>query len=388
MDPRQRVTDLQRLILFLAGVGAVFLAAMACGGSDVWLLIYAAGLIIVVGGVVAASVIRRSMTRHEIVTARVLSASAPRANAGIMGRCDLRLEVFVPGRGRVEARHRAESVPLIRWPQPNQWLPVQISGGSARRLRVRWDLLEAGVIRKPEAAPAGGPTGSDEPVWEDEEATVVYSPTPPRPRRPAAPPEPEPQPAPAPTAPPLYEDFIDEPPVRTPPPASVRNPPSVPYPETVTSNGNDPDGYDPADFEAVTLPDFDPADIDRRDFGEDEPEPSTINPPPDVPPPAEPPAADPLTIPQPRDGTEPPAREESPLPTAWILPPAGAARGGTGLGATLPVADLARSLRFYHDLLGFTITFTSPDSAVVESEGTRILLDQVGDPAGREPLAD
>jgi predicted enzyme related to lactoylglutathione lyase len=67
------------------------------------------------------------------------------------------------------------------------------------------------------------------------------------------------------------------------------------------------------------------------------------------------------------------------------VPQASAARGGTGLGAGLPVADVARSLRFYRDLLGFTVTYATPDSAVVESDGLRLLLDRVDDPAGRMP---
>jgi catechol 2,3-dioxygenase-like lactoylglutathione lyase family enzyme len=46
---------------------------------------------------------------------------------------------------------------------------------------------------------------------------------------------------------------------------------------------------------------------------------------------------------------------------------------------------VARSLRFYHEILGFKVAYTSADSAVVEAEGLRLMLDRVGDPAGRAP---
>jgi catechol 2,3-dioxygenase-like lactoylglutathione lyase family enzyme len=247
-------------------------------------------------------------------------------------------------------------------------------------LRIRWNLQDAIVIRKPGATDSAA-AGTEEAVFEEEEPAVIYSPTPPRPRKATPQSAPPPAPGPAQTEPPLYEEFTDEPPVRTSAPASV------PYPTTVASNGNDPDGYDPANFEPVQLREVDPATIDLSDFSFDE-----EREPPTVPPPAEE-LAEPTVandsppIPQPRGGTEPATPDGPPPPTAWILPH-GASRGGTGLGATLPVADLARSLHFYHDQLGFTIAYTSPESAVVELEGTRILLEHVGDAAGREPQYD
>jgi catechol 2,3-dioxygenase-like lactoylglutathione lyase family enzyme len=52
------------------------------------------------------------------------------------------------------------------------------------------------------------------------------------------------------------------------------------------------------------------------------------------------------------------------------------------LGGGLVVSDLDRSLRFYRDLLGFTVVYTAPGSAVVEYGGARILLQLVADFSG------
>ena len=146
-------------------------------------------------------------------------------------------------------------------------------------------------------------------------------------------------------APRLHEEFTEvfdqEATVRTPPPS------------TAQVNGHDPEGYDPADFETARLA------------------PSTTVDPIDS-------EIEPIVFPD----------AEIPLPRAEPtirLPEGPAARGGTGLDAALPVADVARSVRFYRGVLGLTVTYSNGDSAVVESDGLRLLLDRVDDPPARAP---
>jgi predicted enzyme related to lactoylglutathione lyase len=187
----------------------------------------------------------------------------------------------------------------------------------------------------------------------------------------------------------LHESFIDldDETVRTPPPPPL-DPPSL---ARLDPNGHDPDGYDPADFEtpqlavdpapaatggpgfdALTLSEFDPAEVDIRDFTDEPPAVTLMPVDDDEAAPAAPRAAAPTTavpqadatptIPQPRD-------------------PTGANRGGTGISATRPVTDLPRALRFYRDALGFTVAVSHGATAVVERQGNRVLLAQAGDPA-------
>jgi len=49
------------------------------------------------------------------------------------------------------------------------------------------------------------------------------------------------------------------------------------------------------------------------------------------------------------------------------------------MGGMLIVSDLERSLRFYSELLGFTIVYASAGNAVVEYGGARILLQHMAD---------
>jgi catechol 2,3-dioxygenase-like lactoylglutathione lyase family enzyme len=387
-----QVTAFQRLVIFFAGVAAIFLAAMTAGGGSVWLLVAAAAVLAGTVAAVVTTATRRGLNHHEIVMALVLAASAPPPNADIKARCDMRVQVHLPGRGRVQARLRDPAMPLSSWPQPGRMFPVEVVGGNPhRRMRIRWDKVEQGVGRAPGPARADGP---DVPVWEDDDRPVVYSPTPPRPRRPQA----TAQVAPAPPASldglpevHLYEQFtdVDGTPTGNPPDTSANGeaaqqpgprqlPPALAG-ERVDPNGHDPDGYDPADFEeprleAMPVLDFDPAEVDIRDFGAEPPAVTmtSYDDEPAGPATGQPPAT---SIPMPRSAEPPPG-----------VDPPGAAPGGTGLDVELPVSDLARSLRFYHDDLGLTIAYRSSRSAVVEGEGARILLQQLGDPAhGQAP---
>jgi predicted enzyme related to lactoylglutathione lyase len=309
------------------------------------------------------------------------------------------LEVQLGGRPPVRTRHRDPAVPLTRWPQPGQRFPVDVLRGNPRRhLRIRWDLVDQGLTG---AAEAGGP--SKAPVWEEEHEPIVFSPTPPRPRRPQSAPPPPKAPSvdtPTPTAETavfVHETFTDDieelssakapeaSPRATPPPSPTRRP--------GVDNGHDPDGIDPADFEeprlttapppaatggpgfeALTLSEFDPAEIDIRDFT-GEPPAVTVSPADDEEPRAAAPTAAaeaPAAIPLPRD-------------------PTSGARGGTGISAIRPVADLRRSVRFYRDALGFRVADEDSTRAVVEHERNRVVLTHAGDttpPASGEISVD
>ena len=56
-----------------------------------------------------------------------------------------------PARGRHEGPRPA--VPVTRWPVVGQTLPIEAAPNNPRQVRVRWDLVELGYIRAPDATP-------------------------------------------------------------------------------------------------------------------------------------------------------------------------------------------------------------------------------------------
>jgi len=352
---RWHLTDLQLFLVVLTIVAALFVAAMALGSSSLPLLLVAATLLVGAGLVVFLLGLRHNDRQALQGTGYVISVQRPPAD-NIQGRCDMRMRVNLPGRPAVDLKVRDPAVPVTRWPVPGQTLPIEAVRNNPRQVRVRWDLVELGYIRAPDATPprpihprsAPSPIVDayvvDDPAIADPPMATVhvytdyaehafdgdYTPDRPRPAVPALPalpaaPESIDPPVGLPLDPPLdpdYDDSLDAPTVKTSQEPDVSEEPTVREPEPVEE-------------------------LPRR------PSPDGVR-----------------AIPSPRPGDEPPVR---------FLPGARLDGEVPAMGGMLIVADLDRSLRFYSEVLGFTVVYAASGNAVVEYGGGRILLQHMAD---------
>ncbi len=71
-------------------------------------------------------------------TAHVVSASPPPSTT-TYGRCTLQLLVSVRGQVGIPVRIREPKVPLAKWPELGEDLPVLVTVGGSRKVRVLWD---------------------------------------------------------------------------------------------------------------------------------------------------------------------------------------------------------------------------------------------------------
>jgi len=309
---RWHLTDFQRLLVVLAIISAMFLSAMSWGMEDAALLLVA--LVLVVGAGLGVFMLglryNGRVTMHG--TAYVIVAQAPPPGK-IVGRCDMRVLVELPGRPSTMVKFRAHSVPVIKWPRPGMVLPVEVAPRNARQLRVRWELVEPHHSRASSAA---------------EEAAAF--------------------------AVPFFTDYAEGafgPDFRPNPTSQTRSiSPINAVPTPVVANVIDeiPPAPGPeADPEAATL--ATEANVRTTEF--------------------ELPSRN---IPQPRPAERPAVR--------------GSDHAAQAMGIMLIVSDLARSLRFYRDLLDFAIFDSASESAVLSYVGGRVLLRQVVDmsPADRK----
>jgi catechol 2,3-dioxygenase-like lactoylglutathione lyase family enzyme len=334
---RWHLTDLQLFLVVLTIVAALFVGAMGLGSGSLPLFLVAGALLVGAGLVV-------------FLLGYVISVQRPPAD-NIQGRCDMRMRVNLPGRPAVDMKVRDPAVPVTRWPVPGQTLPIEAARNNPRQVRVRWDLVELGYIRAPDATPPrpiqrrSDPTPIvdayvvDDPAIADPPMATVhvytdyaehafdddYTPTRPRPAAAALPAAPESVDPPVglPLDPPLdphYDDSLDAPTVATTPDASEE--PRVEEPDAVE------------ELPARPAPDGVRA-------------PSSARP-----------------------GDEPPARFRPGARVDGEVP---------AMGGMLIVADLDRSLRFYSEVLGFTVVYAASGNAVVEYGGGRILLQHMAD---------
>jgi resuscitation-promoting factor RpfA len=295
-----------------------------------------AGLAIVVLafiGRITAS-FRRSTRQWIQGTGIVISVTEPPAESRY-GRCDMDLVIHVAGLPSETVGVHESRVPVSQWPQPGQELPVQVAADDPRNVRVLWRSLFTGELATSD--PIETPADA---FWEDDQPTPV----------PAEPPGSHLEPP----EPSVIDFDIDSPPAD----------PLAPVPAAAST-------ADEGEVDHGTPPLSGPV----------------------VPPPRRKPSPHPRS-PAPRTAPATTATKVAPAAattTATIDPvisdlvttfpsahpgPAGAING---VGVTVLVSDLERSVAFYRDKLGFYEVDGGVGNLVLASGETRLVLRQATD---------
>lgn len=319
---RPGVAATHRIIAVLFVFLGVFLLCFGVGNNNV---------VIAVVGVLAAAFaaatrlgasLRPRQRQWVLGTGRVVLVSDDPPATGEYGRCELQLTVTAPGLPTETVVVRASRVPVDQWPYPGQELPIKVAADNVRNVRVQWSMATAGS-------------------WPEEDDA-------------------------------LLDDQPD--PVPRQPPGSHLDPPPTAH--------------------------LDRVETELIDFDIDEP----LPPSPDIPTPPttdEPLAAPADPRPTPRPSPRPtPRPREAAEPAAEALPAAATAVAEApvtdlittypsahpspttaihGVGVTLLVAELTRSVEFYRDLLGFYEVDGGEGNVVLASGGTRMVLRATSD---------
>jgi catechol 2,3-dioxygenase-like lactoylglutathione lyase family enzyme len=150
-DSRWHLTDFQRLLVVVAVASAFFLSAISLGAQSIVPLVIA--MVLIVGAGLGVFLLGLRFTGRATVQghAYVIMAQPPPIGK-IVGRCDLRLLVEMPGQASNMVKFRDPSVPVTKWPTVGVTLPVEVSPRNPRQLRIRWELVDAHTLRS--AVPA------------------------------------------------------------------------------------------------------------------------------------------------------------------------------------------------------------------------------------------
>jgi hypothetical protein len=155
---------------FLILVGAAYLLYLTWLGRLLEPLPIAAIMVGLVVLLVFGVLVRRHRgAEREQSIAHVIAASPP-PPGGIVGSCDMRLLVDVPGSGSITVRHRDSATPIPLWPQPGMLLAVDVHPRNPRDLSVRWSAVpELNRRRAIGAGPAYDPRPSSgaPPIFDD-----------------------------------------------------------------------------------------------------------------------------------------------------------------------------------------------------------------------------
>lgn len=360
------IAPVRKLVGAALGTVATFVVLFGLGMPS-WSIVALGGAILVLA--VALATVRAGGRTWVIGEGAVHTVSEPPTQYAF-GRCELQLFIDAPGLPPRSKKIIEPRVPVAKWPAPGQTLPIRVALDDQRHVRVLWDE----VLTHAEAARVSGadlPPHYPDPDLPAEELLIQQE------------------------APPWAGRAVDD---------EFRDPygdpvPSPPEPSTVVVH-QVPGGPTVLDGELVNPPA--PGDLPRRAAPSPRPpaeqrfDPSTgATPFPAAPfetsstaTPARPttegpgPMAEGFRVPAPADPIDlplddpmPPYAEEPVIPDldeAIFGEPAGDPPIA-GVGFTLLVTNLTRSLTFYQDL-GFTEVDQGSGNAVLASGATRLVL--------------
>ncbi|MGC5021984.1 VOC family protein [Micromonospora sp. DT47] len=353
------IAPVRKLIAAVLGTVATFVVLFGLGMTS-WAVV-ALGVALLVLAIALATV--RGGGRTWVVgVGHVHSASEPPTQYAF-GRCELQLVIDAPGLPPRSKKIIEPQVPVAKWPSLGQTLPIRVALDDQRHVRVLWD----DVPTHAETAATAATVADLPPEYADAEPVdevLIQQEAPPWAGRTAD------------------DDLRDE--LRDPPPA-------------------DPLRGDPlADDVEVLTDEREPVVLHHRPGGPVVLEGILVEPPPSsgLPrraptprPPAEErfdaPILDPIDVPlddpgPARDHLGPDDLDEAIFGFDPAAAPADPAAPFGGVGLTLLVTDLARSLDFYRDVLGFTEVDQGPGNAVLASGSTRVVLREV---TGAAPIS-
>jgi catechol 2,3-dioxygenase-like lactoylglutathione lyase family enzyme len=388
-----RLTDLQRFIVVIMVVAALFLAAMALGMGSLVLVLVAAAMLVIAGlGVFLLGLFYNGRGGVQ-GTAEVHTVSPPPVG-NIRGRCDLRLFVRLDGRAAVMMKHRDPAVPVSKWPEVGMTLPVELPADKPGQLRILWDRVSDVSSRDGDQSGAGSMPVYTQYAEELHAPGLAYeyedSPTPPTPTRS------QPQPsADALLAPTIENTELDDVDLDDLDLADLERL-NLDDLNLDDLNLDDLDDLDDLDLRDLDLSDLDLSDLDgpagERLVDHGQLTDALAEPTVEVDPVRDrsgrdaQPSGSPLPtrggpVPQPRAEKVP--RPISPAPVDAEVVEDGAAAGGSsafdpgGMDVMLIVSNLKASLDFYEGMLHLPVVDATEGTAVLSSGGGRIILQQM-----------
>jgi catechol 2,3-dioxygenase-like lactoylglutathione lyase family enzyme len=339
-DARRRpIAPVRKLVAGVLATFAAFIVLFGAGMQSWAIVALGVAVIVLAIGLVFVTTIRGGARAWVAGTAHVVSASEPPASSSY-GRCELQIVIDAPGLPGAAIKVRDPRVPVAKWPDHGATLPIMVAVDDIRHVRILWDdvLTHAEAAASGFSRPASGGLSDADLLGDD-----------------------------------LFPD--EE------PPWSRR--PDEPFPDL---DGAEPVTADLTDDLGGGIRD-EPVVVHQKPGGPIVLEGTLVEP-----------SVEPRSVPLPRRAkaasheqnggeagaatavADPPDDAASPYPSAHPSP------GGSihGVGVTVLVTDLDRSIAFYRDMLGFYEVDNGDGNAVLASGETRLVLRSISDlePAG------
>lgn len=132
------VAPVRKVLAGVVGTIAVFVIFYGAGRAS-WATVAIGGALLILAiSLIAVSALRGGARDWVAGSAHVVSASEPPANS-TYGRCELQILIDAPGLPAAAVKIRDPRVPVSKWPDAGATLPIMVALNDPRHVRIQWD---------------------------------------------------------------------------------------------------------------------------------------------------------------------------------------------------------------------------------------------------------
>jgi catechol 2,3-dioxygenase-like lactoylglutathione lyase family enzyme len=146
------IAPARKLVALVMGTIAAFLTVFGAGLASWAVVVFGVALLALSIALGMVNTVRRGARAWVAGSAEVKAISPPpTSSSAVYGRAEIQVVIVAPGLPTSEVTVHEPRVPVAKWPDPGDTLPITVDVDDMRRVRIDWD--EAG----------GRPTGEDPP---------------------------------------------------------------------------------------------------------------------------------------------------------------------------------------------------------------------------------
>jgi len=135
---RRSIAPVRRLVAAVLGAFAVFVILFGAGMTSWAIVVLGVAMLVLAIALVLVTAVRGGARAWVAGSAHVVSASEPPPNS-TYGRCELQIVVDAPGLPPAAVKVRDPRVPVAKWPDAGTSLPIMVAVDDPRHVRIQWD---------------------------------------------------------------------------------------------------------------------------------------------------------------------------------------------------------------------------------------------------------
>ncbi|WP_240670469.1 VOC family protein [Actinoplanes solisilvae] len=133
------IAPARKLVAAVAGTIAVFVVALGFGMSNLGVVIFGVALLGLAVALGMVNVVRRGARAWVSGTAEVRAITPRPMTTSVYARARIQAVIVAPGLPTNAVEINESRIPLVKWPEPGDTLPITVDVDDMRRVKINWD---------------------------------------------------------------------------------------------------------------------------------------------------------------------------------------------------------------------------------------------------------